>query len=379
MAMSTRDLALALLVVTVWGANFTVMRLALEGFPPLLLAALRFFFAAFPWVLVVRPPAVPARYWIGFGLTSGLGQFACLFTALYMGLPAGVASVVLQSQALFTTALAALLLGEPVGRRQLAGLVVAALGLVLVATGEPGLGSSPIPAPAFGLAIAAAASWGISNIVIRRATAAAAAQGQELGMLSVVVWSSLVPPLPLLGLTVGLDGAAALAGALSTFNLRSALAVAFLAYGATLFGAGMWSRLLIRYPASQVAPLSLLVPVTGLLTAYLVLGERLSLTQGLGCGIALLGLGLSSFHRTRLAPPEPRVGQGAGVAAPVQVDQGHLAHHQLLGKRYLGDHRHPGRVEGDDDLHVDRHLQDDPVEGLVDPRRLEGGPGRHLH
>lgn len=377
--MSLRDLALALLVVTVWGANFTVIRLGLEGVPPLLLAALRYAFAAFPWILFIRPPAVAARYWAAYGLTAGLTQFGCLFTAIHVGLPAGLASVILQSQVLFTTAFARLLLREPLTRGQWVGLGVAVVGLGLVATGEPVLDTNPIPAAAFGLALAAAASWGISNIVIRLATRAAKAHGEQLHMFSVVVWSSLVPPLPLLALAVGLDGTASIARALTTLNLTSAFAVAFQAYGATLLAAGLWSFLMSRYPASQVAPLSLLVPATGLLAAYLVLGEHLSFVQGLGCGTALLGLALSLFSRSRVTPEEPRARQGTGIAAPVQVDQGHLPNHQLLSQRHLGDDGHPGRVEGDDDLHVDGHLEEDAVEGLVDARRLEGGPGDHLH
>lgn len=377
--MSLRDLALALLVVTLWGANFTVIRLSLEGVPPLLLAALRYALAAFPFIFFIRPPAVAGRYWVAYGLTAGLSQFACLFTAIHAGLPAGLASVILQSQVLFTTAFAWLFLGEPVTRAQLVGLAVAVAGLGLVATGEPALGSQPIPAGAFGLALAAAASWGISNVIIRLATASAQVQGTRLDMFSVVVWSSLIPPLPLLALAFALGETASLVRAITTLKPLSAFAVAFQAYGATLVGAGLWSSLMGRYPASQVAPLSLLVPLTGLLTAYLVLGEHLSLIQGVGCATALAGLALSLLARSRREPAQARIRQGTQVAAPIQVDQGHLPDDQLLGQRHLGDDRHPGRVQGDDDLHVNRYLKEDPVEGLVDARRLEGGPGRHLH
>jgi len=185
--MSTRDVTLALLAVAVWGANFTVIRLGLDDVPPLLLAALRYLVAAFPAVLVVPPPALPPGVWVTFGLTNGFGQFACLFTAIHLGLPAGLASVVLQVQALFTTLLAGLLLREPVGRRQAAGLALAASGLGLVAT-QPGAGSGPIPPLAWALAGGAALCWAVSNILIRRATGPAAAAGEA--MVRLVVWSS---------------------------------------------------------------------------------------------------------------------------------------------------------------------------------------------
>ena len=377
--MSLRDLGLAFLVVTLWGANFTLIRLGLDGVPPLLLAALRYALAAFPFVLFIRPPAVAGRYWVAYGLTAGLSQFACLFTAIHAGLPAGLASVILQSQVLFTTAFAWLLLKEPVTRAQLVGLGVAVAGLGLVAAGEPALGTQPIPARAFALALAAAASWGLSNIVIRLAAASAQRRGMPLDMFSVVVWSSLIPPVPLFALASVLGETASLARNITTLAPLSAFAVAFQAYGATLVGAGLWSYLMGRYPASQVAPLSLLVPVTGLLTAYGVLGERVSFVQGLGCATALGGLALSLLARSRPQPAQARVGQRAQVAAPVEVDQRHLPDDELLDERDLGDDGHPRRVEGDDDLHVDRHLKEDPVEGLVDARRLEGGPGGHLH
>lgn len=297
-ALNPRDLALALLVVTTWGANFTVIRLGLDGFPPMLLAALRYAFTALPWVFVVRRPAVPARYWVAYGLTGGLGQFACLFYAMHIGMPAGIASVVMQAQPVFTITFAAAMLREPILPQQLAGLAVAGSGLYLVATGAAGPGAGvPVPVGALLLTIAAAAWWGVANIVIRLATARAAAQDENLDMLGVLVWSSLIPPLPFLGLSLVLDGPAVLAAALAGADLTSAFSVAYLAYGATLFGFGMWNRLLARYPAGRVAPLSLLVPVTGLLTAAVVLGERLSLLQGVGSALTILGLALSSRVR----------------------------------------------------------------------------------
>nr|MBO2508726.1 O-acetylserine/cysteine exporter [Bacillota bacterium] len=308
--MSARDLALALLIVTIWGANFTVIRLGLDGVPPLLLAALRFAFVAVPWVLVARRPAIEARYWVIYGLTAGVGQFGCLFYAMHIGMPAGVASVVMQSQAVFTIALAALFLREPISRRQLLGLAVAALGLYLVSGGPAGGAPAAVPPAALLLTIASAAWWGVSNIVVRLATARAAALGLNLDMLGVTIWSSLVPPLPLLGLSLALDGRDAVIRAAVQADLTSAFAVAFLAYGATLFGFGMWNRLLARYPTGRIAPMSLLVPVTGILTAALVLDERLTWLQGLGCALVVAGLAL-----TTLAPAAP-ARAAAGSARP---------------------------------------------------------------
>lgn len=293
--MNRKDFMLALLVVTIWGTSFTAIKLGLGGVSPLLLAALRFTFAALPAILFVRRPAVSVRYWIAYGLTVGVGQFGCLFSAMHLGMPAGAASVVLQSQAFFTLFFAAILLREPVTRSQLAGLGVSALGLYFVGYNNGKTDIHAIPVAALLLMLAGAAFWGISNIVVRKAAASAASHGERLDMPGLVVWSSLVPPLPLLLLALTLDSPGTVFGALATLSWTSILSVLYLALVATLFGFGTWSKLLSRYPASQVAPLSMLVPVTGLLTARVVLGEQLSMLQWGGCFLVIIGLLVSAY------------------------------------------------------------------------------------
>jgi O-acetylserine/cysteine efflux transporter len=299
--MHRRDLTIALFVVAIWGANFTVIRLGLDGVPPMLLASLRFLLAAFPAILFVPRPVVGLRYWLAYGLSVGVGQFGCLFYAMHIGMPAGVASVVLQSQAFFTLLFAVLLLHETVTIRQITGLCLAAAGLFLVG-GVSGKANAITPA-ALLLTIAAAAFWGISNIVVRKAGSSAASQGEKLDMLSLVVWSVLVPPLPLFLLSLLLDSPANVAQALTHLDAVSLFAIAYLAFAATIFGYGAWSYLLSRHPANQVAPLSLLVPVAGLLTARIVLDERLTLIQWGGCLLVVTGLLQAFFGRNRTTRP----------------------------------------------------------------------------
>jgi len=291
--MNRKDLVIALLVVTIWGANFTVIRLGLEGMPPMLLASLRFLLAAFPAVFFVRRPVVSLGYWLAYGLSVGVGQFGCLFYAMHLGMPAGVASVVLQSQAFFTLLFAAILLHESVSFQKFAGLFLAAIGLYLVG-GVSDKGGAITPG-ALLLTIAAAAFWGISNIVIRKAASVAAARGEKLDMLSLVVWSALVPPVPLFGLSLLLDSPATIGKAISNLTALSIFSVAYLAFAATLFGYGAWSLLLARHPANRIAPLSLLVPVAGLITARIVLNEHLTVIQWCGCLLVVAGLLLAFF------------------------------------------------------------------------------------
>lgn len=293
--MKKRDLILALFVVIVWGANFTVIKLGLTGLPPMLLAALRYTFAALPAIAFVKRPSVSWKYVVAYGMTVGVGQFSCLFYALNIGMPAGVSSVVLQSQAFFTLFFAAILFKESLKGSQIMGLIVAGFGLYLI-SGNIGMTEiTTIPVRALLLTLLAAAFWGISNIIVRAASKQAASQGKTLDMLSMVVWSSLVPPLPFLGIALFLDTPETLLQAVSGLNALSIFSVLYLAFAATLFGYGIWSALLAKYPASKVAPLSLLVPVTGLITAQIILHERLFISQWLGGIVVILGLLLSHF------------------------------------------------------------------------------------
>ncbi|MGK8439215.1 EamA family transporter [Ectopseudomonas hydrolytica] len=276
--MSPKDLLLALLVIVVWGLNFVVIRVGLEGMPPMLMGALRFMLAAFPAILLVRRPQVPLRWLLAYGMTISVGQFAFLFYAMHVGMPAGLASLVLQSQAFFTLFFAALFLGERLRGSNLFGLLVAACGLALI-----GLQSGQAMTLAgFVLTIAAASMWALGNVVTRKLG--------KVNLLGLVVWGSLIPPLPFLALSLWLEGPALIGASLRGIGLQSLAVLAYLAFGATLLGYGLWSRLLSRYPASQVAPFSLLVPVVGISSSALLLGERLGSLQVVGAILVMAGL-----------------------------------------------------------------------------------------
>ena len=293
--MKKRDFLLGLLVAIVWGANFTVIKLGLAGVPAILLVALRFTLAAVPAVFFVKRPSIHWKYVAAYGATVGIGQFACLFYSIEIGMPAGVASVVLQSQVFFTLLFATFMLKESFKKYQLAGLVVAGAGLCVIASNAGGNGLLAITPAAFLLTLLAAAFWGMSNIVVAKASKQAASEGKKLDMISLVIWSSLVPPIPLLGLSMLLDTPQAIWGSIVHMNLQSVLSILYLAVFATLFGYGIWSLLLSRYPTGKVAPLSLLVPVTGLIVARIVLDERLSALQWVGGAIIIAGLVIANF------------------------------------------------------------------------------------
>ena len=298
--MKRRDLILALLVVIVWGANFTVIKLGLAGLPPMLLVALRYTFAAVPAIFFVKRPDIGWKYIIAYGMAVGVGQFSCLFYAMNIGMPAGTSSVILQSQVFFTLIFAAVLLKEHLRIFHALGVIISAIGLFFI-SGNIGSGQmSSLPLGALFLTLLAAAFWGISNIIVRFASKQAAAQGKTIDMFGLVVWSSLVPPLPLFIFGLILDTPETLLNIVLGLSGQSIFAILYLSFLATLFGFGLWSFLLSKYPAGKVAPLSLLVPITGLITARAVLGEHLMPIQWLGCGIIILGLIISNFGSTIL-------------------------------------------------------------------------------
>src|SRR3712207_2460472 len=201
-------------------------------------------------------------------------------------MPAGLASVLMQAQVFFTILFAAVLMGERPGPHQALGGLIAGLGLVLIAWprltgGEAG---------PFLMTVLAAASWGVANVVSKRAG--------RVDMLGFIVWSSLVAPLPLLGLSLWLDGPGRVVSALANLDGAAMAAVAYLAYPTTVFAFGIWAPLLSRHPAATVTPFALLVPVAGILGSALILGEVMHPVEAVGGAIVVLGLGVNVFgHR----------------------------------------------------------------------------------
>ena len=276
--MSARDTLLAVVVTAVWGVCFVPIKWGVMEIPPLMFSAFRFFFAAVPAVLIVAPPRAPARLVIAYGLAIGVAQFGLLFIAINLGMPVGLSSLVMQLHAFFTIFLAWLLMGERPTRAQLTGAAIALAGVGLIGSQRLG-GAALIP---FALTILSAFFWGVGNVIGKKAG--------QVDMLSFMVWSSLAAPLPLVGLSLIFEGRAGLDALLHPgwFGLACAI---FLAYVATLFGFGVWGKLLARYPAALAAPFALLVPVFGMASAAVFFGESVSPVEWVGAGLVLVGLG----------------------------------------------------------------------------------------
>lgn len=288
--MKKKDLILTLLVVIIWGANFTVIKLGVNGVPSMLLIALRYLLVAFPAVFFIKKPNISFKHYILYSLYVGVLQFACLFYAMQIGMPAGLSSIIVQMQAFISPIFAYFILKEKITSKQIIGFAIAAIGLLVIGMATSSNGFSNIPLMAVILTILAPVFWSASNIVAKLASDKATKKGEKLDMFSLVVWSGLIPPIPMLILSLIIDKPQAIINALTNLSPISIFAILYLAFGATLFGYGFWSILIAKYPMSKISPLSLMVPITGLLTSRIVLKEQLSSMQWLGISIILLGL-----------------------------------------------------------------------------------------
>jgi len=289
--MSVKDMLLALCVVMAWGVNFVVIKVGLHDMPPFLLAGLRFALVAFPAIFFIKPPKIPLRWLLVYGMTISFGQFAFLFLAIKLGMPAGIASLVIQAQAFFTILLGALMLSEKLKWNHITGILLASAGmLVLAEAGMANQSSGGITIITLLLTLAAALSWALGNITNKLIM-----RNSEVPVMSLVVWSALIPVVPFLACAWLYDGSQTIIFSLVNINITTIMSLIYLAFIATIVGYAIWGNLLKRYETWRVAPLALLVPVVGILSAALLLGETLSLMQMVGAAIILAGLLLNVF------------------------------------------------------------------------------------
>lgn len=282
--LSPRDLALTLGIVALWGFSFVPIKVGLREMPPFAMAALRFFFAAIPLIFFVKRPQMPWRYSAAYGFAIGVCQFGLLFLGMKLGMPAGLSSLVIQLQVFFTIGLGIAFLGEPLHRHNLIGATISAAGLVLLGAYKLGVGATGTLIGFF-LVIAAALAWAVGNVVAKRA-----AGEHDEDMFALVVWSSIVPPLLLAALSYAFEGGPAAWHAVLSAGALSWGCVLFLAWAATLFGFAQWAGLLHRYPTALISPFALLIPVSGLASGALLLGEGLAPLQTAGVLLVFAGL-----------------------------------------------------------------------------------------
>jgi len=272
-------LLLALAVVAVWGTNFVVIKFGLTELPPLLLATLRFALSALPWLLFIKRPAVGWRYLVSYGVFIGF-MFGLLFLAMRNDVSPGLASLLMQSQVFMTLLLVAWLQHERMPRMQFGGLALATLGFALIGWQSFHQTHTDVTPLGLTLALGGALCWACGNVLARSIG--------KVDMLGFMVWSSVFAVPPLLVLSLWFEGPAAITEALPRASLAAWAAIVWQAVGNTLFGFGAWGWLLARHPAATITPMALLIPVFGMGSSALLLGEPL---QAWKLGAAALVMG----------------------------------------------------------------------------------------
>ncbi|WP_181784455.1 EamA family transporter [Pseudonocardia pini] len=293
--MTARHRLLAVLVAALWGGNFLAIHVGLEHFPPLFLAGLRMLVIAIPALLFVPRPQVPVRWLVGYGLGFGTIQFVFLFVAMDVGMPTGLASLVLQASAPFTVLLGAMFLGERLSPRQGIGIGLAVLGMVAIAVSRA-QAAAVLPVL---LTLCGALGWAFGNLCNRLAA--------PPKPMHLTLWMCVIPPIPLFAasaLTEGVGSWTSVTGVFTLDGLPGLGALVYLSVLATVVGSGIWTWLMRIYPAGVVAPYSLLVPVVGIALAALVLGERPSVVELVSAAVIVGGVLLGTPRPARTAPTE---------------------------------------------------------------------------
>lgn len=304
--MTTRHRLLGLTVAVLWGINFLAIHAGLDHFPPVFFAGLRFAVLAVPVILFVPWPRIPMRWFLLYGVGFGTVQFAFLFLAMASGMPTGLASLVLQASAPFTAILGVLLLGERMSGRQIAGIALAVGGMAVIAADRAAHGASAALVPVI-LTLLGALGWAFGNIGSRKAMAG---NTDPRTPLRLTLWMSVVPPIPLFALSAVTEGPSAGWHAVASIGERSGLialgGLVYIVLLATVVGLGLWTYLMGLYPASRVAPFSLLVPVVGITASWLILGEQPTMLELAGAAVVITGCLIGMTAR----PPAARAPRG---------------------------------------------------------------------
>ncbi|ELE8118994.1 EamA family transporter [Vibrio fluvialis] len=288
--MQGRDLLLIISVMAIWGFNFSMIKLGVSEMDPLLIAAARFFCATFPIIFFVRKPNVQWRYLMAYGLVFGTGIWGMASCSITFGLSSGMASVLLQTDVLTTVLVGVLLYKEVISARMAAGIVVSVVGLVvsIIYTN----GNVTLAGVVF--IMISAICWPLAGVIVRKSGTRSA--------FAFNIWGMLFAPLPLVAVSVGMNGWDVLSTTYQQWNSNAWISVLFQAYPTTVFGYWVWNKMVLKYPMSQLAPMTLLVSVFALLSGYAIYDEQLSLAQWVSCSTFLLGIGLVLYPQSKKQP-----------------------------------------------------------------------------
>lgn len=281
--MKPLHVVLAVLITAIWGVNFSVIKLGLATVDPFILAGIRFSLCALPAIFFIRKPDVPWRYIIGYGLVFGIGLWGVVNLGIKAGLSAGIASLVLQFSAFFTILLGGWVFKEALTRFQILGMLIALAGLLCIIK----ISDGSVSVPGVLLVLVGAASWSVANVINKKAS--------TKDVFGFLVWSSAFAPIPLFALDYAVNGSAGYTAFVHQVDTTAVLSILFQVYPNTLFAYWIWNSLLKTYPVSTVAPLSLLVPIFGMLGSVMVFNESVPVSKVLAVVLIVLGLAVGLY------------------------------------------------------------------------------------
>jgi len=285
--MKPQDILLGVIVMIVWGMNFAIGKLAMAEFSPMMLVSLRYLLTAILLIPFLRWRGIKFLHIFGLSVTLGVLHFAFMFTGL-KGTDASLVAIAVQIQVPFAVILAVIFFRERPNRRQILGIAIAFAGVVLLA-GAPKTSGSLFN---LGLVIIAALLWGLAHIQVK-----------WMGAVNPFVlnaWMSVLAAPMIFGTSLMFEDGQW--DSLQTAGAAGWGGVIYMAVGVTIFGYGIWYKILQKYDVSQTMPLTILAPLVGAASGIIFLGENMDAFQVAGAALTIVGVGAVATGRAKPAP-----------------------------------------------------------------------------
>ena len=282
--MSLIDILAAIAVAVIWGVNISFIKISVAEFPPIFLTGLRFLLVALLLIWWVRPPWRQMRMIGILSFAFGGIHFASIFYGL-RGVDVSIVAIFSMLGVPFSVLFARLLLNERFGWKKSCGMGIAFAG-VFILLGEPAATASPIHMAVLFMAVIA---WGLGNNLVKMIG--------TVNNFALNAWMGLFASVQLFFASWLLENGQL--SALQNASVQAWLGLVYVVLMATITGYGLWYYLVGKYDVGRVVPFTLLVPVAGVLTGVLMMGDDLSLSKVIGGGVTLAGVAIIQLRWRR--------------------------------------------------------------------------------
>ncbi len=284
--MNIRDTLLAALVPIFLGFGFVIAKPAMEYFPPFLLMGLRFTFAASILIWWFPIPRGFLKKIFIVSLIANTLQYGFTYTGLSM-IDASAAVLLVQTEVAFGVVFAYFMLKEKPTTRSLIGISIAFIG-VYILTGSPSLDGKFIGAT---LTITGAGIWALGQVLVKPLS-------KEINPLALVAWLALFSGPILIALSAIFDGNTI--NYFKTASLDSWIIAIYLGFIMQPISYGCFYYVLKNNPLYKVLPIVTMgIPLTGLLAAIFLLGEKPTSELYIGGAIIFIGVVMIVFTKTK--------------------------------------------------------------------------------